>query len=141
MTFTDIVGGKIKKINRVCDLITMEFKTSNQQNIYVHVQSFFRFIKDNRVIISSEDMYRCGKNIDSTQFVWDVPGQSIFDQSLKENFDFIRTLTVIDVIKHPTGDITFCFEKNALIQILINTAEFEENYRIFDDSETIIVSS
>ena len=141
MTFTDIVGGKIKKIHRVCDLITMEFETSNQQNVYVHIQSFFRIVKDNRVIISSEDMYRCGKNVDSNQFVWDTPGRSIFDQSLKENFDFIRTLRVIDVIKHPIGDITFCFEKNALIQILINTTEFEEKYRIFDDFETIIVNS
>ena len=77
---TQIIGGKINNISRVCDLICIEI--SNNKNTFIHIQSFFRILKNNKVIIYTEDIYRCKKYINSDNFNWDIPGDSIFDEAV-----------------------------------------------------------
>ena len=136
-----IIGGKLGDITRICNLISIRLDFEEQNNVFLHIQSFFRILKDGKVILSSEDMYKCGKNSDDENFVWDTPGKSLFDESIKEHTNDLVGTCIIDCKKIDSGDCIISFEKDIVFQILIDTVEFEEKYRVFDDTEAFVVNS
>ena len=136
-----MIGGKIADISRTCDLISIQINTRKHGNLFLHIQSFVRIINNKRIIVSSEDMYKCGSNCNLVDFNWDVPGESLFDDSLKKHTNLIFNSVIIQVRKNQNDDLYIKLENGCLIQISINTSEFEEKYRIFNDEEEFIVSS
>ena len=137
---THLIGAKISEIHRICNLISFHFKLG-EKFTYLHVQSFFRILQNHKVIISSEDYYRCGKNGDEENFEWDRPGSSIFDDCVKEHLEKLRNAAVTELKESENGDLTINFENAICMQILIDTTETEEMYRIFDDiNSTEVVS-
>ena len=136
----DLIQSKIIKISRICDLICIEFETREQKEVYLHIQSFFRIIRNKKIILSSEDMYRCGEKCNSEQFEWDIPGNSIFDECLINNKDLYQ-YQLLNVKFTKYGDVRFLFENNIIIQIMIDTTCIEEKYRIFDSNAIIVKES
>lgn len=136
-----LCGGKIFNISRVCNLISIDIHTKGNEEIHLHIQTFFRIVKKNKVVLSSEDIYRCGRNCNKNEFEWDVPGQSVFDESLLENKSVICNSTIQKVEKEKNGDLTICLNNDICLQAFIDTTKKEEKYRIFSLKEDIIVES
>lgn len=141
MVFNSIIGGKISAISRICDLISIEIETVDKKKTYLHIQSFFRIIKFNEIIVSSEDMYRCFEKEKKENFKWDIPGDSIYDHSLKQCINEILKLKIVDVHRNNIGDLSIILENDISLQTFINTCEEEEKYRIFNDLYCVEVKS
>ena len=135
-----LIGAKITEIHRICNLISFHFKLGKKFT-YLHVQSFFRILQKDNVIISSEDIYRCGKNVTEENFEWDLPDSSIFDDCIKEHLEKLCNAAVTEIKESANGDLTINFENAICMQILIDTTETEEMYRIFDDINSTEVTS
>lgn len=136
-----LIQSKIVDISRVCDLICVQFETRDKKEISLHVQSFFRIIRGQQIILTSEDMYRCGKKCDSEVFEWDIPGNSIFDECLCSNKRWIYKERLIKIKRKKCGDLLLTFENNMFMQIFVDTTCVEEKYRIFDDSQDSVIET
>ena len=137
-----LIGGRITSINRICDLVSICFSLSNANDIYMHIQSFFRVLKDNIIIITSDDMYRRGNDCkDNEEFRWDLPGQSLYDDSVNKYIGTLIGSIVANVRKEANGDLVLFCNNGLELQIFINTVEIEEKYRIFSDTDGIVVDS
>ena len=119
-------------------MLSLEIGEKNHANFFLHIQSFFRFLKKDRLLISSEDMYRCGKKCIPERFRWDEPGNSLFDEALDTNIDIITGSKIKKIVKEANGDLTIVFENSLSLQILIDTIESEEKYRIFNSEEEFV---
>ena len=84
---------------------------------------FFRIIKNNKVIISSEDMYHCSDKYDCEVFNLDVPGESVFDESLSKHYDDLSSCAIIQADINEVGDLEISFENNFLLQVYISTSK------------------
>ena len=139
--FNSLVGGTIVNVGRVCNLITVNICTEDKKEIHLHIQSFFRIITKEKIILSSEDIYRCGTKTKTDEFEWDVPGQSVFDESLTESNKIIFNSVIKKVQKEKNGDLIICTDNGICLQVIIDTTEKEEKYRLFNSKEDIIVES
>ena len=136
--FEKLVGGKISKICRVCDMISIEIVFERVEPIYIHVQSFLRILDHQKIIVCSEDIYRCSEKHHAQDFCWDIPGQSVFDEVLKEYIDILSSASILNAYMEPPGDLIICCSGDVCIQILINSVTYEEKYRIFNNSREFV---
>lgn len=139
--FAEFIGKKISNISRVCDLVCIEFKSSDQETVSLHIQSFFRFIKNNKVFICSDDMCRCDSQYENEEFEWDVPGKSVYDKSIIKHYDMICDSAVLQINQNSLGDLTIAFENDIALQIFVDTTETEEKYRIINQYDHIVFNS
>ncbi len=139
--FNELIEKKICKINRVCDLVCIEFGTKDKGDLFLHIQCFFRILKNNRVFVCSDDMCRCDGQYDYETFEWDVPGKSVYDTSINEYKDVLFNPRVINVNKNAIGDLTVVFEDGMCLQIFVDTTKSEEKYRIFNDTSCLVIDS
>ena len=135
----NIIDATITSINRLCDMLSIEFTTRDNSMIYLHIQSFFRVKKEEKIIISSEDMYRCYEKNKTDEFNWDIPGASVFDKSLEQYIDLLTCSKVTDIMQAKSGDLNIKLENGLSLEILIDTTVSEEKYRFFDESQEYIV--
>ena len=136
----NIIGSKISKISRVCDLVSIQFSTCNKMIVTLNIQCFFRVLKNNKVLICSEDMYRCASAFEQESFEWDIPGKSVYDQTVKKHIKELTNLVVVDCKQNDSGDISIMFEDDNVLQIFVDTTMSEEKYRIFNDNDCFVVS-
>ena len=141
MILDKLINCRIAEISRVCDLICIRFISPNKKEISLHVQSFLRFLNGDKILVCSDDMYRCLDGYDSESFEWDVPGKSVYDLSLKNSGVVDANSTVIKCEKNSAGDLKIIFSDGMILQIIVNTVEKEEKYRIFDNTETFVLES
>ena len=79
-----IIEGQIVNISRSCNLISIQIRSKNGKQLAIHIQSFFRIINKTVVLISSEDIYRPSLKYQDEDFDWDIPGKSIFDETIQK---------------------------------------------------------
>ena len=139
--FNSLIGGTIVNVDRVCNLITINICTADKKELHLHIQSFFRIIEKDKIILSSEDIYRCGTKTKMDDFEWDVPGQSVFDESMTEINKIIINSVITKVQKEKSGDLIIYADNDICLQAIIDTTEKEEKYRLFNSKEDIIVES
>ena len=135
-----LIGKSITRINRVCDLVCIQFGIE-PDDISIHIQCFFRFLKDKKIVLCSEDMYRCDSRFSYEAFEWDVPGQSIYDDSLSKNLEALQNGKVVKIHQTDCGDFTIFFDGDIQLQVIIDTVEKEEKYRIFSRCGEIVINS
>ena len=137
--FDKIIDGEIVNISRVCNLISIQINSSNKQSISLHIQSFFRILDENNIVIaSSEDVYRPATADSAEHFSWDVPGQSIFDKSINDCKLELLMGKIKHVQENDIGDLVICIDNGYKLQILIDTTVAEEKYRLFDVNEEFV---
>ena len=134
-----LVGGKITGISRICNLISIEISKSNEK-IFLHIQSFFRILKSDKIILSSEDIYKKGLVCNVDFFEWDVVGQSLFDEELNKNREMLFAGKILRIKMESNGDLSIFFEYGLTLQIFIDTINDEEKYRIFDQNNAFVVN-
>ena len=137
----DIIGSKILKISRVCDLASIQFLNCHEMVVTLNIQCFFRVLKNNKVLICSEDMYRCDSAYECETFEWDIPGKSVYDQAVNKHIKELTNIVVVDCKQNTSGDISIMFENDIVLQIIIDTTMSEEKYRIFNDNDCFVVNS
>ena len=128
-------GCCLVSVSRICDLIKLDFLTTEGESVCLHVQtSIFRGLKQNKLLISSQDIYLPSKHYKKKKFIkfkWDVPGNSLFDdQMLDFKKEFLNKK--IEEIKIIGKDLVIDFGDGLLIELLCCTLEEErELYRVF----------
>ncbi len=118
----------------VCDLIKLDF-LANGDTICIHIQdALFRVFKNDRLIISSNDMFVPAKNYKKKpfkKFKWDVPGNSLFDEQV-DAFSADILNKKVESVKLIGQDLFINLSFNYKIQVLANTTQAEtEVFRIF----------
>ena len=135
-----LIGGKITNVSRICNLVSIEVDINGKKK-FLHIQSFFRILNAEKVIISSEDMYKKGEMCNEDSFEWDVVGQSLFDDTLNKNRGMLFAASIRQAKIDANGDISILLDNNIVLQIFIDTTISEEKYRIFDEDNVFIVNS
>ena len=144
--FKDLAnGGKLDSINRICDLIGIDFLVK-EETVCIHVEcALVRFFCGKRLVGSSYDMFIPGKNYkadDDSTFEWDIPGNNLFDEQVA---CFIKEMENQKVrsVSFTGKDLIIDLENDCKIEILSNTLEEDrEIFRIFkkdDDLDTDFV--
>ena len=139
--FSKIIDGNISSINRICNMVCIEFTTKVGSQIYFHIQSFFRVKRGQKIIICSEDMYRRGQNSIKENFEWDIPGLSVYDDSVEYYLDLLTSSRITNVTKNDSGDLAISLENDLNMEILVDTTVTEEKYRLFDEAQEFVVES
>ena len=137
--FNRIIGGRITSINRICNLISIQISKAEMQSTFLHIQCFFRILKEDKIIICSEDMYRPKKQ--NSDFAWDIPGDSLFDYAMEKCEAELLSSDITGIHKNQTGDLEIIFRNGYLLQAFVDTVESEEKYRIFNEKSEVIIES
>ena len=116
--FDKIIEGKIISVSRICNLISIRIKSKSEEFVSLHIQSFFRITNSTRVLVSSEDIYRPNSE-HQEEFNWDVPGESIFDESINKYKKDLLQAKIQQVLVKITGDIDIFLDNGFIIQIII----------------------
>ena len=133
-----IINGQIINISRVCNLISIQIRSETKALITLHIQSFFRIIKNSSILISSEDMYSPSSKYSEEEFEWDIPGKSIFDESINKHKEDVINAKIKHATINTVGDIDIFLDNGFIIQVIVDTMITSEKYRIFDESEEFV---
>lgn len=119
---------------RICDIIKLDFSVK-EETICLHIQSALtRILKDNELLVSSNDMFVPGKNHKKSffkKFKWDIPGNSLFDDCLDKINDDLLNKKILNV-QFIGRDLIINFDSGISIQVLCYTLEQDrEVFRIF----------
>ncbi len=131
-------GCDLHNIKRTLDLIMFEFIANNESKIYINAQCFVRIKRSNRVIVSTDDLYRSINDNGEEVFDWTEPDSSLFDDCLQKHSKLFKGLKVID-ISFSDNDLVLNLQDDMKIEILIDTTFIEEKYRLFTDHKTILI--
>ena len=133
-----IIEGQIVNISRICNLISIQIHSKNGEQLAIHIQSFFRIINKNVVLISSEDIYRPSLKYQDEDFDWDIPGKSIFDETIQKYKTNLLNAKINQVTFSITGDMAIVLDNDYIIQIIVDTTISSEKYRIFDETDEFV---
>lgn len=131
-------GYKIAEVRRVLNLIMFEFESQNKQNIALHVECFVKIAEENKILLSSYDLYEPKPNLKSEKYGLDDYGSTLFDYSLEKNMSQIIGREIINV-KFSFFDLDIFLSDNAVIRLLQQTLEKnQEQLMIFDADKTYL---
>ena len=103
---------------------------------YLHTQTLTRVIHKSKVILSSYDMCKCGKEEKSEDFKWwETVTDSVYDITLKQITPLLLKSRILKVCPKKTMDLFIYLENDLCLQVLNSTVEECELYRIFDNHE------
>lgn len=128
-----LITAQIRKINRICDMVSIELITPQQKKFFLHIQSFFRILKNDKVVICASDMYRRSTKLQNESFDWDKPGQTLYDDAIDENIEELCGVQILDIHQSDSGDLRILFSSNFSLEIFVDTIVSEEKFRIFND--------
>lgn len=130
-----LVGAKINWIKRTCDLIMFDFIKMNN-SVALHSECFVRISQKDTTLLSSNDIYVCGRNTKKRKYRWDKPGASLFDESLIDCKELVYDKEIVDVLIENAG-LKIVLNDDILIEIIPNSVQDVEHYRIFTKDEVI----
>ena len=125
-----LINGKISNISRACNLICITISRETEE-IEIHIQTFFRLIRKNKILLSYEELFEPADKRKSSSFEWDVPGTSLYDKHLEKHKKDLFSKSVINVIVNEIGDLSIEFEDGYKLQVLKDSMKKTENYRVF----------
>ena len=133
--FDYLIGAEIESINRLCNLIKVDF-LKEEKRFCLHIQTaLFRGIKNEEVVFASDDIYLPNENYKKKlfhRFRWDKPGFSLFDFQLDKNKNSFINKKVVTA-KHDDKDLIVKLENNCRLEVFSRTLEKEiEVFRIFE---------
>ena len=131
-------GYRIAEVRRVLDLIMIEFKSPNKQNIALHAECFVKIATKNRILLSSYDLYEPKPNLKSEEYRLDNYGSTLFDYSLENNKSQIIGREILN-IKFSFFDMDIYLSDNIVIRLIPNTLEKNrEQLILFNDNKTYL---
>ncbi len=135
-----LVNSKITYMRRMLDLVMIDFlRSDDERHIALHIQSFFRIYRGDKLLICSEDMSRKGRNA-KKRFHWTDVGTTLYDDEVEDNSDLITSVTVKSAELKNNNDLIINFSDGVRLEVLTDTLESEEKFRIFDSERDYFVS-
>lgn len=125
-------------IGEEVEILSKRLKESRKVTEYVlHVQSSWRFRKDNHIILASDDFYRpYYRELEDTEWRWENLNRtnegSLFDENAKSVNKEIFPLTVTDIVTSSAGDLMLQLSDGYYFDLFINGSRHREFYRILD---------
>ena len=100
----------------------------------IHVQSSWRIIKKDTIILASYDFYLPKNNFSNEEFNQNSFGNSKFDvKSLELNKRInLNPISVIDISSNVFGDVTIFMEDDCRFEIFVDSSEIEEFWRFYE---------
>ena len=130
-------GLSLIKIGRTCNMLELTFgDPKGTVNEVWHIQSPFRIVYDDRIIMSDRDIYIPGNDSDGTLSYCSSERNSVFDEAVRNNPQFTDGFTVTDVRLLLHGDVIIEMrnDQSVLKAECFNNAssdEDDENWRFF----------
>lgn len=134
----------LRYFGRACNLFWIGFgklvKRKNSRGIYdeiaeysLHIQCPWRIVRNNVIVIASQDIYIPKTNIEWTEdFDWDVQGENIFDEKTNQFFsNYNDNLIVSRVLVDEYGGLEIDFNDEFKLQIFPSASVDEEVWRFF----------
>lgn len=127
--FKEIFFAAVSGILSNVDMLVFNFNTENLLSL--HVFSFVRIVKNNRILLTSSDMYF---NNEYEQLKYEeCQSDSIENTLLQKNIDSINQIlanrTVIKAYITKLGDIRILFDNNVKIEVIVDAVY--KNYECY----------
>ena len=129
-----LVGTHLNSIGRSCNLLWFKF-CSEEIEIFLHTQCIVRIIKQNGVIVTSEDIYL--PFAENEDFDWEVYGNSIYDIRLNELISKNKYAVISFEKENMLNDYKIVLNDDLIIQLLDNKPLDDEceRWRVFRKSD------
>ncbi|MCL2570619.1 MAG: hypothetical protein FWE16_05475 [Firmicutes bacterium] len=120
----DLVGGVLIKTGRACNMVTIGFNNAGKE-LWLHIQSFFRILLDDKLVAVSSDIYVDDKGKKTVN-------NKLFDKQISKSESKILNSVVKKIISREK-DLFLIFDNGLRIEIFHDTLEpKQEIYRIFE---------
>lgn len=134
-----LIGRCLVKTIRVCNLIGLIFtplRNREDTNMpFIHIQCWMRITKENKVLVSSEEMY-FALDMQNKDFHYDTD-ESLFDEKMSQFVEGHKTTPVVDVEACENGDLLFRLSDGCMIQVIASSTDAEDElWRFALNSET-----
>ena len=113
-------------------------KETQKSKYAVHIDCLFRISYNDKILLTKEDMFRPStmmddNNFNEESFNWDMKGNNKFDAEITNIFDLSRQTPLVKSINVTSfGDLCIALSNGYAIEVLIDTNEEEECWRIFE---------
>lgn len=132
----EIEQGNLVSMGRASSLGWILF-VKNGEEYALHLQTGFRIVLDEKIIIASSDIFQPSDRIKSNDgfdyetFEWDIQGNNRYDERVKQFFEkYSRNLKVNAVSVNQVGDLLIQLSGKIRIEVFIDMSE-EECWRFF----------
>lgn len=103
----------------------------------LHIQTQWRFVRDNSIILGSRDIYKPYNASVSDDWKYDIVGRSdeessIFDVTAKSLNITMANALVLSATASPFGDIRIMFSNGVLFESFTPASEKAEEWRLID---------
>lgn len=133
-----IVGAEIRWIKRICNLIMFDLLDKSGNELSLHIECFMKVLKDNKIIVSTNDIYIPGKLYKKRKFKFDKPGASLFDETLNANLkDIKRKIADVQI---QNNDMQISLENDIIIKIIPDTTIEGEAYILYTSGKTLFAA-
>ena len=134
-TQNNLLHGEVHEIKRTCDLVMFEFIFPGKDSVCLHIQRSFRVLDGDKLLISYDDMYEPSEKFKKKKFQYDIPGDTLFDDAVKQHRQKLLGAKVSKV--YCSGkDLFLELDNNIRIEVLEDTVQTGvELYRIFEDND------
>lgn len=129
-----IIGANEIRIGRAVDLIWVAMKGTDGKDYALHMQAFFRFCSDDKILAANTDKYLpISPTEDIDDFDWDVQGNNLFDKFSSEfNKTYSDDIAIESAEINEFGDLKICFSHSITLTAFVDTTSSEECWRIFE---------
>jgi hypothetical protein len=133
-----LIGFRLNFIKRQLDVIMLDFEDGHGEKVFVHIQCFFRAIRKGEILFSSSDMYQSISQDSEFNFDWTEPGTTVFDESLIRHQRSFEN-TVVTKTDWIGKDFEIHLSSDIILQVMIDSVQNEEMYRLFNEKQEILV--
>ena len=151
-----LIGKRLNYIGRAANMLDIGFGEDVEftgllnkekrivSQFVLHVQSSWRIVKQEVIILAHKDFYNAKDEFASEQFQNDLLGNSQFDirSQLLNNLLQKEPLFISQIIAKDIGDITIHFNSDYRLEVFIDVSGTEESWRFFrmdDDSRHLVI--
>ncbi|MCL2046894.1 MAG: hypothetical protein FWG88_10985 [Oscillospiraceae bacterium] len=101
----------------------------------LHVQSSWRLLKDNSIVLGCDDFYIAQNGVTYEEFKVDGGfGKSIFDSNSTFLNEYIehRHICVLKIEASDFGDLVISMDDNYRLEVMYNSSVLDESWRFFE---------
>ncbi|PGY07105.1 hypothetical protein [Bacillus sp. AFS031507] len=143
-----LVGLKLQCAGRASNLfwlgfgemisVTRKGKTEELAEYALDIQSSWRIIKENKILVASRDFYSpwSGWNEDNENFDWDIQGNNRFDERIKYFLEAVQENCIVESIDSDNvGGFKVFLSEGFVFEVFPDTSEddeYSEFWRFFN---------
>lgn len=117
-------------------MICIEFESADKKHFALHIQCFMRIIQGKHLLLTTHDLYNPVDDVQTDkEFDWTEIGVNQYDKILKETETHLLQQSVKEVFANDTNDFKLRLMNGYEIEVLADTAQDYELYRLIDKDD------